>query len=440
MKKKVKLVRQDSHSNRVAKSQARLAFGSGSSVVVKRCQICNFQKLSPILFLGYLPPVNTMPKIGMRPAEQPSYPAQWLFCGRCKLVQLGLIVDPKILFPPEYPYTSSTTKVLRENFAELYQECKKLLNIGPRDLIIDIGSNDGNLLSNFKENHKVCGITPEEIGKVAIKNGIDTIIDYFTTKISRKVIKQYGKASIICATNVFAHIENIHEVLDNIIYMMKPDGVFISESHYLYPLIKRLQYDTIYHEHLRYYSLASLKYLLEMHDLEIFHAKNIPSHGGSIRVYAAKKGQHKVLPTVKKMLSIEKPVVTNLKKLLSFRNRVVLSKLELHKLLHSIKKKGEHIYGIGAPSRASTLVNYAGIDDGILDCVLEIKGSHKIGKYVPGTVIPVLEESKLYEDQPDFALLLSWHIADELAPKIRKNGFRGEFIVPLPKPRILRSS
>src|SRR3990167_1229983 len=148
-------------------AKSDLAFGTNSSIVVKSCQICGFGKLETILFLGYLPPVNTMPKIGSRPIEQPSYPAQWLYCSRCHLVQLGLIVDPKILFPPEYPYTSSTTKVLRENFAELYQECKKLLNIGPRDLIIDIGSNDGNLLSNFKTSHRVLG-TPEQIGKIAI--------------------------------------------------------------------------------------------------------------------------------------------------------------------------------------------------------------------------------------------------------------------------------
>ena len=140
-----------------------LAFGTGSSVVVKRCQICDFEKLVPILFLGFLPPVNKMQKIGDRPSEQPSYPAQWLYCPRCHLMQLGLIVDPKILFPLEYPYTSSTTKVLRENFGELFRECKKLLGLKPDDLVVDIGSNDGNLLSNFKGSCRVLGVTPEKI-------------------------------------------------------------------------------------------------------------------------------------------------------------------------------------------------------------------------------------------------------------------------------------
>lgn len=415
----------------------QLAFGTGSSVVVKRCQVCGFAKLTPILFLGFLPPVNKMQNIGEQPYEQPSYPAEWLYCPRCHLVQLGLVVDPQILFPPEYPYTSSTTRVLRENFNELAQECQKLIGLRSDDLVVDIGSNDGNLLSKFKDKCRVLGVTPEEIGKLAQERGIDTIIDFFDGRVTSMILKNYGRAKIITATNVFAHMENIHDVLSDIKKLMRPDGVFISESHYLYSLIKTLQYDTIYHEHMRYYSLASLKYLLEMHDLVVFHAKNIPSHGGSIRVYAARPGKYKVLKTVRQMLEAEKATVTDKKSLLKFKQRVVLSKIKLYDLLLSIKKKGERIYGIGAPSRGSTLVNYVGLDDGILDCVCEIRGSQKIGKYIPGTIIPVVDEQVLYRDQPEYAMLLSWHIADELAPKIKKNGFRGDFIVPLPTPRII---
>lgn len=415
-----------------------VAFGSGSSVVVTSCQICNSPKLSEILFLGYLPPVNTMPKIGTRPAEEQSYPAQWLYCNKCHLVQLGCIVDPKILFPSEYPYTSSTTNVLRENFAELYRESNRLLGIKQNDLIVDIGSNDGNLLSNFRNKCRVLGITPEAVGKIAIKKGIDTIIDYFGTKVVDQVIKSHGKAKVISATNVFAHMENIHEVVNNVVRLLKPDGVFISESHYLYSLIKTLQYDTVYHEHMRYYSLHSLKYLLSMHGLEVFHAKKIPSHGGSIRVYASLNKKWPVQKTVASMLRMEKATVTNKRALIGFSKKVTISKLAIMNLLYDLKRQGKVIYGVGAPSRASTLINYVGIDDGILDCVLEINGSNKIGKYVPGTVIPVLDEDKLYRDQPDYALLLSWHIAEELVLKIKAKGFRGDFIIPLPTARIYK--
>lgn len=412
-------------------------FNTGTSTVVEKCQICGNPDLESIIFLGYLPPVNKMNTIGDKPHEQPSYPAQLLYCPECHLVQLGLIVDAKVLFPAEYPYTSSTTKILRDNFAELYTECSGMLELAGEDLVIDIGSNDGNLLSNFKDNHRVLGITPEDIGKIAIERGIPTILDYFKPEVVEKVLADEGKAKIITATNVFAHIENVHEVLDGIVDLLDDSGVFISESHYLLPLEETLQYDTIYHEHLRYYSLHSLKYLLESHGLEIFHAKPIPTHGGSIRVYAAKKGDYKANKSVQEILNKEEGKITTLEGFKNFKDKVVLSKIKLYRLLLGIKERNEKIYGISAPSRASTLINYVGLDDGIIDNVLEIKGSHKIGKYIPGTLIPVLDETVLYEDQPEYALIFSWHIADELIPKIKEKGFKGKFIVPLPEPAII---
>lgn len=415
----------------------KTAFGTGSSVVVENCQICNNSELESVIFLGYLPPVNQLHPIGSKPKEQSSYPAQLLYCPKCYLVQLGLIVDPKVIFPAEYPYTSGTTKVLRDNFADLGQEAKKMIGLNRDDLVVDIGSNDGTLLSNFLGHTRVLGITPEDIGKLAIKKGIPTILEYFRKEAVIKIKKKYGKAKIVTAANVFAHIENVSEVLENILSLLRPEGVFISESHYLYSLIKTIQYDTIYHEHLRYYSLASLKYFLESFGLEIFHAKQIPTHGGSIRVYAGKKGLYPVSKSVEKILLKEKKVVTNLTSLLKFKDRVVLSKLELSKLLFDLKKKGNRIFGISAPSRASTLINYVGLDQDVLDCVVEIKGSYKIGKYIPGTLIPIVDEKELFNKQPEYALLLSWHIASELMPKLKANGFKGKFIVPLPRPQIV---
>jgi hypothetical protein len=182
--------------------------------------------------------------------------------------------------------------------------------------------------------------------------------------------------------------------------------------------------------------LTSLKYLLEMHGLDVIHATKIPTHGGSIRVYAARKGVYPVRDSIEERLADERQHLTP-EALDDFRRKVVLTKLGLHELLSGIKRDGGRVYGIGAPSRASTLINYVGLDEGIIDCVLEIQGSYKIGKYIPGTVIPVLEESKLFEDQPEYALLLSWHIADELIPKLKARGYRGKFIVPLPTPTIV---
>jgi len=411
---------------------------TGTSIVTKECQISGSKNLENILFLGNLPPVNKVRKVGDSPTEETAYPALMQYCPDSHLVQLSLIVDANILFPAEYPYTSSTTKILRENFAELYTECSSIIPLKKEDLIVDIGSNDGNLLSNFQNNHKVLGVTPEDICKIAIARGIPTIQDYFTGSVVDKILKEQGKAKIITATNVFAHIERVNEVVENILRLLDEDGVFISESHYLLPLIETLQYDTIYHEHLRYYSLHSLSHLLEKnHGLEIFHAKRIPTHGGSIRVYAARKGKFKVRDTVKELLTAEKSKVTSKEQLLKFRDDVVLSKLKLMSMLLKIKEDKKKIYGISAPSRASTLINYCGIDSGILDYVLEVKGSYKIGNYMPGTLIPIEEESILFTHQPDYALLLSWHIAEELIPKLKEKGYKGKFIIPLPEPRIV---
>jgi hypothetical protein len=416
--------------------QKKLAAGSGGSIVVDRCQVCDSTELDPTIFIGFLPPVNTMPLIGTRPAEQPAYPAQVLQCRRCQLVQLGLVVDPAILFPPEYPYTSGTTKILRENFAEMSQEVASLYPLSATDLVVDIGSNDGTLLSNFSNRGPVHGIEPTNAGKLAMQRGIPTLISFMNQKAADQVAAEKGKAKIITATNVFAHIEDIHSIVKAIMSLLRDDGIFISESHYLLSLIDTLQYDTIYHEHLRYYSLTSLSYLLKMHGLEVIHAKRIPTHGGSIRVYAARAGKYPVRPTVAAILSQEAAELTPAK-LAAFRGKVVQSKLDLYALLKDIKAKGQRVYGIGAPSRASTLINYVSLDDGILDCVLEIKGSYKIGKYIPGTMIPVLEESRLFEDQPEYAMLLSWHIADELMPKLSARGYKGKYIIPLPSPRVV---
>ena len=405
------------------------------SKAVTRCQISNSKNLESLMFLGYLPPVNTLRKIGSTLEEEISFPAELLYCNKSKLAQLGCIVDKEILFPYSYPYTSSTTKILRENFANLYKDTLKITSLSKKDLIIDIGSNDGNLLSNFKNNHKVLGVTHEKIGKLAIKRGIPTIIDYFNNKSAKKILKKYGKAKIITATNVFAHIDNINDIVKNILKTLKSDGIFISESHYLLPLIQTVQYDTIYHEHLRYYSLQSLKYLFKKHKLEIIDTKEIPTHGGSIRVYAARKGKYKISSNVNRQLKKENKYL-NKQSFIKFKKNVVNSKIGLFKLIKNIKSNRKTIYGVGAPSRASTLINYLGLDQDIIDCVLEINGSYKIGNYIPGTKIPILNENILSKKKPNYLILFSWHIKNELKRNLRKKGFRGKFIIPLPKPKI----
>jgi SAM-dependent methyltransferase len=414
------------------------AAGSGASVPVECCQVCGHGKLETVLSLGYMPPVNQMAPIGEPPRQLPWFPTTLLHCSNCELVQLGLAVDPVIIFPPEYPYTSGMTKILRDNFAELYAESSKLLGLVKDDFVVDIGSNDGTLISNFRNGgHRILGIEPTDVSKIANARGIATLQRYFSKTVASEVKSVHGAAKVVTAANCFAHIEDVHAIVEGILEMLAPDGVFISESHYLVGLLDHLQYDTIYHEHLRYYSVASLKHLLEMHGLEVFHARPIPSHGGSIRVYAALKGARPVQASVQKMLDSEPRGDALRQRLVKFRDDVMLSKLRLHALIRDVKEGGGRIVGISAPSRASTLVNYVGLDEAIIDYVCEIEGSLKIGKYMPGTLIPVVEESRLFAEQPDCAIIFSWHIANELAPKLRAKGYKGMLVTPLPVPRRL---
>jgi SAM-dependent methyltransferase len=412
------------------------AAGTGASVPIECCQICGHAPLENVLSLGYMPPVNQMVPVGELPRQQPWFPTNLLYCAQCELVQLGLAVDPVIIFPPEYPYTSGTTKLLRDNFAELYSEAALMLKLAPRDLVVDIGSNDGTLLAPFIHGgHRALGIEPTDVVKIAAARGIPTLQRYFTPEVAAQVRREYGPARVVTAANCFAHIEDVHAIVEGILALLAPDGVFISESHYVIGLMDRLQYDTVYHEHLRYYSLGSLANLLRMHGLEVFHARPIPTHGGSIRVYAARSGMRPASAQVAAMLAAEPRGQAMRARLDAFRKEVMLSKLRLLAMMRELKESGARIVGISAPSRASTLVNYVGLDEAIIDYVCEVPGSLKIGKSMPGTAIPVVEESDLFDDQPDCAIVFSWHIADELAPKLRAKGFRGKLISPLPVPR-----
>mgnify|MGYP001403277331 FL=1 len=409
----------------------------GSSRIIQKCQICGSSQFKDILNLGYLPSVNDFQEIKNDQEEQIFFPSKLIQCQNCKLVQLSCIVDKEILFPSSYPYTSSTTRILRENFCELSQEVDGLINLDKNKLVCDIGSNDGNLLSYFMEKSKVVGITPEEIGNKAIEKGIPTIIDYFNVHTSNKVIEKFGHPDVITATNVFAHIDNPNEVMENISLLLKKDGLFIIEVHYLKSLIETNQYDTIYHEHMRYYSLECLNNLLSSHGFKIFNAKLINTHGGSIRVFASRSHNYNVSESFNQILENEQKFLYKQNNLFSYKVQVQEQKSDLLKKLIELKNNNKKVFGIGAPSRGTTLINYCGIDESLVSYICEIKGSHKIGKYLPGTSIPVLDESILFKDQPDFVLLLSWHIAKELIHNLKKKGLRSKFIIPLPKVKVI---
>jgi C-methyltransferase C-terminal domain/Methyltransferase domain/Putative zinc binding domain len=403
------------------------------------CQACNNTDLIHILSLGPLPPCNDMRPIGQPAKAQEWMPTDLLYCPKCELVQLEYVGDPKVVFPAAYPYTSGSTKLLRDNFKDLAREAKQLFDLQREDLVVDIGSNDGTLLTSFGQGQNILGVEPTDIADITIGKGIKTFKEFFNRDAALKIRDTLPvPARLITCANCFAHMQDIHGVIEGVLELLHPNGVFVTESTYLIDTIDKLQYDTIYHEHLRYYSLTSLTNLLESHGLHVFRATRIPTHGGSIRVYA-----HRIKPpdiigssAIDKILYNEPIGERMLGKLEGFANEVKLSKLKLMSDLYDIKLLGKHVTGIGAPSRASTVINYCRLDASLVEEVLEIDGSLKLGKYMPGTNIPVLGESFLFaEPQPEYAILFSWHIADELIPKLKAQGYRGQFIMPCQRVR-----
>ncbi len=413
----------------------RKAFGP-----IQQCQNCAAQPLTPVVFLGHLPPVSTMYPIDGPAVREGWFPAPVCYCPSCHLVQLGYVEDPALLFQPEYKYTSGTTKSLRENFAELARQARSRFGLSARDLVVDIGSNDGTLLSNFQAaGHRVVGIEPTKAGDIAIAAGIPTVHDFLGKAAVDAVVAKHGKAMIVTAANVFGHMPDIDEVMTCISALLEPDGVFISESDYLLDIVNGLEFDTMYHEHLRYYSVNSIQDLLARRGFRVVSVERIGTHGGSIRVYATRGAAVARDDSVDRFLTVERSAGLDSPAWISeFRDRITAAKLKMFDLLAGLVGKGHRLYGIGAPARSTTLIHYFGLDVGVLDCVLEVQGSKKIGHYIPGTRIPVFAEEKLYADQPEYALLLSWHIADELVGILRKKGYEGAFIVPLPEPRVIR--
>jgi hypothetical protein len=362
------------------------------------------------------------------------YPHDMLRCEACGLAQLGITAPSEEVFGLSYPYTSSTTRALRENFADLATEANALIGLSPEDLVIDIGGNDGNLLSNFVGKQRVLNVTPENIGKLGEERGIPHFQDYWDKTTAMAAVAAHGKAKLITATNVFAHITDPHAFVAAVLDALTDDGVFLIEAQYIGDLLRGVQYDHIYVEHQMWWSLDTLRALLKQHGLVVPFARTIDSHGGSIRIYACRPDHARAIA--------EKATAFRARALYDdyieprdfdvFAQRVAESKVKLWALLASIKAMGGRIYGIGAPSRAATLVNYCGIDHNILDCIVEVRGSHKIGRLMPGTSIPVVDEERLYRDAPEFALLLNHHIAPEMIRNVRAKGYAGKFVKPLP--------
>jgi SAM-dependent methyltransferase len=400
--------------------------------------------MTSVLDLGLLPLVNDLPAIDSATRVDSLYDLALIQCKTCTLVQLRFAPDMKEVFPESYPYLSGLTAPLVQNFEDQAKAVYSFMasNFVEEDLsVLDIGSNDGSLLSRYKARGcLVYGIEPTQAANVANLNGIRTDKAYFNTQSAQKLLGEIGMVSLVTATNVFAHIPDPLQILDDILLVLKEYGIFVSENHYLPDLIKHLQIDTIYHEHLRYYTVNSIENLLEAKGLEIIRVEPIASHGGSIRVWSARKGVHKKDDSSLKFKELESEAgISKGTFIPSFQNSVEDWRNELRALITTLNVNGASIGGIGAPSRAVTLISYLGLNHNDLIGIGERTGSKKIGRRIPTTRIPVIDEGDLLAMQPSHLLLLSWHMGEFLMKTLRERGFKGHFILPLPNPTIVKA-
>lgn len=409
---------------------------------IKNCQVCNSNKLHLILDLGHQPLCDTLLTKEMLNQPEKTYPLRMMWCEECTCVQLDYCVDAKEVFHPDYPYRSGVTKELAQYQRTMSLSLAKKYNLKQKDLVIDIGSNDGTLLSGFKKQGiRVLGVEPTNIAKIANQNGIETIQSFFDIKTAKRIKEKYGLASIIITTNTFAHMQTIGEFIIGAYHLLRDVGVFINETHYLLDVIKKGQFDTIYHEHLRTYSLRAYLRLFDQYNFTVTEVERGSRYGGNIRVHAVKGKGRKMNSSVRKLLKLEEKFeLEKLKTYTKFADRVKKARLKFVDFLIKTKKAGKKIVGNSCPGRCSTLLHYYGVDTELLPYLTEQPTSLKLNMYLPGKHIPIINNQRLIDEQPDYVVLLAWHYAKPIMEQLKSRGLKSDFIIPLPDFKIVKNS
>ncbi len=399
------------------------------------CRICGNKNLYKFLSLGKTPLANSFLKNEESGAVEDAFPLNTCFCDACGLVQLDKLVPPDMMFK-NYIYFSSTSDLLQQHFSELAEEVSGMLK--QNALVVEIASNDGIVLRNFQQmNMRVLGVEPAvNIAKHANDIGIETINEYWSFGLAERLAEN-EKADAILANNVIGHVHDLHDFAKGISHLLKDDGIVVIQVQYLVDLIEKLEYDTIYHEHVSYISLHPVVRLFEKYGLTVFNVKRFPDiHGGSIRFYLAKK--RRPSDSVSRLLDYEKNngFMSN-EKYAEFAKRVEVHKGKMMSLLKHLKSQGNRVAGYGAAAKANTMLNYCGIGRDFIEYIAD-KSPHKQGLLTPGMKIPVVAPAKIIEDSPDYVVILAWNFADEIMRQLapyRSKG--GKFIIPIPEPKII---
>lgn len=405
------------------------------------CRSCRNPKMEAVLSLGVMPLANSLLATEDLARPEPTFPLDLAFCSSCSLIQITETVPPETLFR-EYLYFSSFSDEIQRHAGAIARRLTHSLSLGPNSLVVEAASNDGYLLRHYKSACiPVLGIEPAlNVARVAEeKYGIKTLTDFFNEPLADSLRKEGTRADVFHANNVLAHVAGLNGFAAGIHSLLKDEGVAVIEVPYVKEMIDRCEFDTIYHEHLCYFSLTALDCLFQRHGLTIEDVEQLPIHGGSIRVFAVPESSSaRRTDRVENLLAEEQSWgVGRLDFYQGFAGRVRTLRANLCRLLSELKEDGKHLAAYGAAAKGSTLLNYCGIGQQLLDFVVD-RSPHKQGRYMPGVHLPIFPPQRLVEAMPDYTLLLTWNFADEiLAQQAEYRQRGGHFIIPVPEPKVI---
>ena len=406
----------------------------------KKCRFCN-ENLD-ILFanLGSSPLSNSFLKKSDLIKKEPIFPLHVYVCRNCFLVQLEKFKNPDKIFR-DYAYFSSYSETWINHASKYVDKVIDKFELDKNNFVIEIASNDGYLLQNFKNKDIPClGIEPAlNIAKVAKKKGINTIVEFFGTKIAKELSFKQQKADLLIGNNVLAHVPDINDFVKGMEILLKSNGIITVEFPHLMKIIEENQFDTIYHEHFSYFSLYTVMKIFEEHNLKIFDVEKLQTHGGSLRVYATHKKNttHIINNEVKKIL--EKEIEFGIKDIntyTNFKNKIIKVKKQLLDFVDNAKKEKKKIVCYGAAAKGNTLLNYCNIGLDYIDYVVD-RSSYKQGLYLPGTHIPIKNPDEIKRTKPDYVLILPWNLQEEISNQMNFiKEWDGKFVIPIPEVKI----
>jgi len=403
------------------------------------CRSCGFEDLRQILSLGSTPLANALLTAEQLGHDERRYPLELAFCSHCSLVQITEIIPPERLFS-DYLYFSSFSETMLRHAREMVEDIVGRRHLNSDSLVIEIASNDGYLLRNLVEiGVPVLGVEPaRNIATVAEERGVPTRCDFFSAQLAEQLSSEGMSADVIVANNVMAHVPDINGVVSGIKALLKPNGIFVMETPYVVDMIDGVEFDTIYHEHVFYYSLTALERLFQRHGLAALDVQRIPIHGGSLRITAGHATDTGARGAVVALLESEQARgVTSLEYYAQFADRVQRLRSDLHAVLEGLQAGHRRIAAYGASAKGSTLLNYFDIGSDTIAYVVD-RSTVKQGRFTPGTHLQIFPTERLVQDRPDYVLLLTWNFADEILEQqaaYRRLG--GRFIIPLPQIRVV---